>query len=431
MTKTSLKEKVALIFGGLLFGFITLELILQGYGFILERQRNALEPVLEGKIRILALGESTTDALAAPDNKAWTYYLEQKLNSSSLKKNIVVINKGRAGISTDFIVRDLPEYIKKYRPHLIITMIGINDWTPLNFLHDQNFFAKLRLIRMIRTFFIPAPPAEPPPVIRDDLTRILGTFKDVNVTPPAFNEWMKKNPDYQWYGYAKAAHKTYWIMRDHSHWTKTRPDYEVTYKFSMASLEMNPFNELAFTHLLFSSEKHEPEAREFMKRLLDKGFIPAASNAPFLQMINVKDDPELLEQLQEKGFQFSEASPIENLRENYQQIVKLASANNSRVAIMAYPTTNLQILRAFFDHQSELPSRPLIEIVYAQVNPPTPAPEYKDLIFISNENFPRGFDRSYYIDQMVKDGFGHTTKKGHELIAQNAWEALKDLELFQ
>lgn len=73
MTKTSLKEKLALLFGGLIFALILIELTLQGYGLFLERQRDSLEPDLEGKIRILALGESTTDAMVAPDKKAWFY----------------------------------------------------------------------------------------------------------------------------------------------------------------------------------------------------------------------------------------------------------------------------------------------------------------------------------------------------------------------
>lgn len=431
MTKTSLKEKLALLFGGLIFALILIELTLQGYGLFLERQRDSLEPDLEGKIRILALGESTTDAMVAPDKKAWTYYLQEKLKASSGRDNIVVINLGRAGSSTDFMVRDLPKNLKKYRPHLIITMIGINDWTPLNFLHSENFFSKLRTVRLIRTSMMKAPATNPPENIDRDLIDILAKVKDVNEIPKEFDEWLERNPDYQWYGYQQAALTTYWITRDHADWTKTSPDFEATYKLARKSLDLNPFSDLAFTKFLYSADKHKAEARAYLKQLISRGFIPGAANAPFLHLINVKDDPSLMKILEEKGIIHTKNFVLERLRKNYLRIEKLARESGARLAVMSYPTTNHQIFRAFFDPKSRLPSKPLIESVYADVGNPKIAPEFSDLIFISNENFPRGFDRDYYIDQMVKDGFGHTTKKGHELVAENAWLLLKDLPIFR
>lgn len=435
MTKTSLPEKLLLIVAGTIAGFVFLELTLQGYGFILERNRLALDPGLEGKIRILALGESTTDAMVAPDNKSWTQYLEEKLNASS-KMKVVVINKGRAGSSTDFMLRDLPGNIEKYRPHLIITMMGLNDWMPIRFLGEESFISKLKTVRMYRILTMEREPPEPPAELKKELNTILWKTTDVNHLPPEFSEWLRTHPEHRWFGYQQAALNTYWITRKIADATKQRQDYEVTYQLAKKALELNPFDQFTFTNFLYSADNHKAEARKFLKELVWRGFVPSAANAPSLHLIQAEKDPELTALLQEKGLTPKRHDSMKNLRDNYRKITDLVLRSHARMAIMAYPTTNIQIYRLLFDDKAVLPKKHFQHSFYDEITPPTVLPQYQSLIFIENKNFPLGFDQKIYIDQMTnhpngKGGFGHTTALGHEMIAENAWKVLKDLDLFR
>ena len=87
-------RKILLIFFSFLIGVVFFELSLQTYGWFIDYRRGLTEPELENKIRILAIGESTTDAMTAPESKPWTYFLEQDLNKKYPSRKFVVINKG-------------------------------------------------------------------------------------------------------------------------------------------------------------------------------------------------------------------------------------------------------------------------------------------------------------------------------------------------
>jgi GDSL-like Lipase/Acylhydrolase family len=112
----------ALLLGGL-------ELAMRATGYFLQRPAtlaNALQPEDEGKFRILALGESTTaDYFADGKNISWPRQLQEMLVERGIATR--VYNEGLAGTQSVFILARLPEYLRQYRPHLVITMMGVND----------------------------------------------------------------------------------------------------------------------------------------------------------------------------------------------------------------------------------------------------------------------------------------------------------------
>ncbi len=107
--------------------FVILESVLYLYGVIflsVQERRNLISIKQQGAYRILCLGESTT---AYGGNESYPSQLETILNSYDLGIKFSVINKGVPGTSTKFISEQIEGYLDKYRPDMVITMMGIND----------------------------------------------------------------------------------------------------------------------------------------------------------------------------------------------------------------------------------------------------------------------------------------------------------------
>lgn len=121
--KTSLSQKIVLLFlGAVLFGTV-LELGLRIAGFIylsIQEERNKISMRKNSEFRIMCLGESTTAG-------QYPGFLEEILNKRAGGVRFSVIDKGIPGTNTSAIVAVLESNLDKYRPDVVITMMGIND----------------------------------------------------------------------------------------------------------------------------------------------------------------------------------------------------------------------------------------------------------------------------------------------------------------
>jgi len=77
-------------------------------------------------IRLFTLGASTTEENGTDDNKTWSSLLTKDLSNYTSKK-IELINMGLAGLRIHHHYVSLKN-IKKYKPDIIIFLIGVNDW---------------------------------------------------------------------------------------------------------------------------------------------------------------------------------------------------------------------------------------------------------------------------------------------------------------
>jgi tetratricopeptide (TPR) repeat protein len=75
---------------------------------------------IEGELRITCIGESTTYGL-------WPSQLEEILNDGRTQRSVRVINRGAVGIRTDSVARRIEGWLDEDQPHLVVTMLGIND----------------------------------------------------------------------------------------------------------------------------------------------------------------------------------------------------------------------------------------------------------------------------------------------------------------
>ncbi|MGE0268125.1 MAG: tetratricopeptide repeat protein [Candidatus Omnitrophota bacterium] len=144
MRITTLKQKISLFFLGIFLSIILIESLLTLGGIIflsLQEIRNWSSVRHGDSFRILCLGESTT---AIDDGHSYPRQMETILNQRNIGITFSVINKGIPGIYTEGILARLNENLEKYKPDLVITMIGIND--PLT--EEKNHFLHLRRFKI-------------------------------------------------------------------------------------------------------------------------------------------------------------------------------------------------------------------------------------------------------------------------------------------
>ncbi len=190
MKKISLKQKIVLIIFGIFLSAVLLEAGLRIGGFIylsLQEYRNIKSLKQGGEYRILCLGESTT-------SNQWPRPLEDILNQSNLGIKFSVIDKGVSGTNTGAIVTHLKRYLDKYKPHMVVTMMGINDTGNSLVLHykpDKYSFKSLRIYKFMRLLKL---------YISEKRRETSRSF-DIK-TEEMFKKDIKKNPK-KWDGYFK------------------------------------------------------------------------------------------------------------------------------------------------------------------------------------------------------------------------------------
>ncbi len=125
-SKVTFPQKIMLMALGILLSIFLLEISLRIGGFLvmsLQEHRNHLSMKKEGTYRIMCLGESTTQG-------QYPRFLEEILNNRNTGIKFSVIDKGVGGTKTMFILSQLESNLAEYKPDMVITMMGINDFGP-------------------------------------------------------------------------------------------------------------------------------------------------------------------------------------------------------------------------------------------------------------------------------------------------------------
>ncbi|HTY44745.1 MAG TPA: tetratricopeptide repeat protein [Patescibacteria group bacterium] len=151
-----LRTKLSLVILGFFLFLVFLEAGLRLGGFVivsLQESRNQQSIRHEGTYRIMCLGESTTAGQYPP-------FLETILNRRHIGIQFSVIDKGRGGTRTPVILAELESNLNQYHPHMVITMMGIND-AGLHIPHETTstskiilFFTSLRTYKLTRLLWL-------------------------------------------------------------------------------------------------------------------------------------------------------------------------------------------------------------------------------------------------------------------------------------
>ena len=147
-TKTSLPQKILL----LVFALIAIEILLQlvgaGYEFFYKVDNVPIIKNSNTRV-ILCLGESTTAWGMA---NSYPSLLQQGLDAKFGTGQFLVVNEGVAATDSSKILISLDEKIQKFKPDIIITMIGINDFWSLK---QTDFFdSKVKIYKFIKLLLI-------------------------------------------------------------------------------------------------------------------------------------------------------------------------------------------------------------------------------------------------------------------------------------
>lgn len=125
--KTSF-NRFLMLMGGVLFSIVLLEAALQFFAVfntLHKTYRNRVSFENGRPYTILCLGESTTD-------NQYPEHLERELNARAHGTTFKVIDKGKAGTRTDYIMWHLEKYLDEYNPDMVVAMMGKNDnWDDL------------------------------------------------------------------------------------------------------------------------------------------------------------------------------------------------------------------------------------------------------------------------------------------------------------
>lgn len=77
--------------------------------------------------RILCLGDSLTYGLGADNEYSYPVQLEKLLNLNNPERKFKVFYRGINGLSSSIIANNLSDYIKRYKPDILIILAGCND----------------------------------------------------------------------------------------------------------------------------------------------------------------------------------------------------------------------------------------------------------------------------------------------------------------
>ncbi len=299
MVRTTIRQKTALIILGIVLTLVILEMGLRVGGFvILSIQRSGNEiPSDEGVYRILALGESTTaEMFNGPSS--WPRELELILNNRSKNIKFKVFNEGIVGINTDILLAKLEDDLDKYKPHMVITMVGIND-LELTVKYEDTlrmrinlWFKDIRVYKLIKLLW-------------SAWKYKIGAFSiikfveaaEINESFIENDEYKKKDIDYFRLGRMYGGHYK----------------FEEAEEMFMKAIEINPNNYetyFEFGHVYLRQGKYE-KAEEMFKKTLE--LSPNHSSA-----------------YEALGQSYLEQEKFEKVEEMFKKAIKL-SPNNGRV----------------------------------------------------------------------------------------------------
>lgn len=177
------KSTIALIlvsswFGRILFWVVVVGMALEvamrltGWIIFLPTQDLNREANLNAKIRILAIGESTTaDHFASARPGAWPRQLQSKLQSEGY--DVSVFNLATGGITSSILLSRLEKQLLTYRPHLVIAMMGVNDHRYSQYIHEsglRGWFYRLHIARGLQLSWRAYLENQFPQVIPEDIS---------------------------------------------------------------------------------------------------------------------------------------------------------------------------------------------------------------------------------------------------------------------
>lgn len=157
-----LRNKIIAALCGLLLLFLISEvtLSLAHHLFVWSQRAESAKAISmsNDEIRILVLGESTSAVAGIGKSDllvqrtSYPTQLERKLNSESKDRRYVVINRSSMGGDSARAVANIDDYMQRYRPHVVLAMMGMKDQGGVSEEQGASAFG-FRTVRFLRLLF--------------------------------------------------------------------------------------------------------------------------------------------------------------------------------------------------------------------------------------------------------------------------------------
>jgi len=403
---------------------LTLEggLRLLKYSFIHQQNKDNIIHHQDSKsLRILTLGESTT-ADNFPDNSiiSWPRRLEKLLKERGI--NARVYNEAMPATTTHFILKKLPEQLEHYRPHLVIAMMGVND-PPNMWLKEKesrdfiDLLLNLRIAKLSRKIIEELQRKSQPKIHKSNHLGIkkrkmiiqLSKEGKIDQAFQLFETELSNKTDLE-----KAIFCAYISRELLPSWKGKPKDFEPSFLWALKSSDFSLFVSwipervaMLSNMLSFINEDYKIKGcYHLLKKIKEVNYNPSGPLLSYLASCSTeKNSLEWERFFSSFNLAVNEKRADNATQNNYLQIYNLLSKNKITLYAMQYPVMPLKkLISKLIDYTSS------------------------HIFFISNQkNFQKviqqdGHD-SLFID-LFAQSFGHTNNRGHELIAENALEAL-------
>lgn len=464
MAKTSPLQRIELVLLGILAGLALIEVTLQVAGLLVsfpQKWQNRITGSAvqsEDDVRILVLGESTT----AGGPQSWPSQMEGILNNRSPRR-FRVFNAAIGGSNTAFLLRELESNLLRFRPHIVITMMGVND-DHLSFVYTspqepvgKRILSGIGLVKLGRWMVShKVRQAYTPPVEQEDLGHSwtkdpecqrkaalvseqfsLGRYSAIEQPLKEIIQECRPEDDWPYAllvtvyladGKEQEARRILRAAAEESPFSYgplvglAKLWDENTTVYWERVLQMNPTHETAYESLLtVYSEKGEWDKFDrLVAQFMSRDDFSTLHHSVLVSMAcpsaPIRSSPRFIEYYERQNFTLVDADGLDVTRFHYQELHRILQEKGIPYFAMQYPLLDTDMLESFFGDE-------------------------EGVVFVSNrENFQAALRRWPY-GEIFHDhfglgsanfhgDFGHTTPLGSSLIAESAATAvLRELNL--
>ncbi len=381
---------------------VGLEALLQALhlAFFAGAEPRVALPEGSGRLRILCIGESTTwgypDGPDSPD--AYPSILARRLAEEFPDLPIDVVNEGRRAVTSATILEQLPSWLERYEPRIVVAMLGQND----HFYHSEAFerwlpAAWARWLQKLRTLRLAG-------LVREQLRRSLGSAGD-----PAdaishehylhiVGVYQRGAADYD-AGRLRDAQRHFEQLRDLVLAERRDEPATSASRSRIPSLLLGPFYDAAtYLSKIYVRTGRAPAAIRLYEGLVA---LEPELPIPYMELSNLYEltgQPEAAARARSTGETLLAKYVLRATQNHYRAIRDAAAASGAVLVAMQYPLRDVNTLRALF-------------------------PDDVGLRLVDNRDaFVRALEAApyphWFSDRFAGD-FGHLTRAGNELLVEN------------
>ncbi len=405
MQKRPLREKIIVTILGLLLCLILLELGVRITGFVffsLQEHRNRISIQQKRVYRIMCVGESTT-AIGGIDS--YPSQLEEVLNQRNIGVKFSVINKGVPSGNTMCIMAELEENLNTYNPDMVIAMMGINDGGDYRrAIYFSEVFRTYKLAKFLWFYVVNKNAAVRGNDAGENIAGVINNLtqpKNRKETEEMFKKvYNSTNPGFYYFCLADEYTRQ-------EKYKEAGECYEKVIEsgFQKKIMELEPKNCWVYSALgkCYKRQGRYKEAEEVYKKIAE--IRPDTGYTELAILYKQQGENKLAEEYFRKARKFKAEYYNSITRHNYQKLKEILALRGIKLVSVQYPTRSLEPLRKMLGPQ-------------------------EGIIFVDNEMvFKKALEQdgySKYFEDACYSDFGHCTKKGNRLLAENIATVLLD-----